>query len=181
MKERVLAERYAKALVDLGVEEKSLERFEEELNRFSEVLNLESNLLTLLSARELAWEKRSHILEDLMQKLILSPHVSNCLRLLMKRRRIQIFPEIVTVFEELVRALNQVLVAHIRVASKKEAQAELGHYLQHSLEKMTGKTVACELAEDPQLIGGIQIQIGDEIFDASIQGELERIRQEWIA
>lgn len=173
MRDKVLADRYAKAFLDLGVEEKSMERFQEELERFSTALRLEPMLMMILSAREMAAAKRLQILDGLMQKLILSPLTQNFLRLLMKRRRISLFKEIAKSFEEQLKAQDNIVVAQVTVASLPEAKG-LMEDLRQSLERMTGKTVQCELKEDTALIGGMQVRIGDEIYDASIQGELGR-------
>lgn len=173
MRDKILAERYAKAFLDLGVEEKSLDRFQEELKRFSEALRLEPRLMTILSAREMGAEKRFQILNDLMQRLLLSPLAQNFLRLLIKRGRIHLFEGIAASFEEQLKELDEIVVAKVTVASLPEAKELMGD-LQKSLERMTGKNVQCELKEDTALIGGMQVRIGDEIYDASIQGELGR-------
>lgn len=173
MRTKVLAQRYAKAFLDLGTEAKSVDRFQEELKRFSETLRLEPRLMTILSAREMGAEKRFQILNDLMQRLLLSPMAQNFLRLLMKRGRIHLFEEIARSFEAQLKEQEEMVVAQVTVASLPEAKSLMGD-LQQSLERMTGKKVECELKEDAALIGGMQVRIGDEIYDASIQGELGR-------
>jgi len=179
MSERVLAERYAKALLDLGIEEKSLDRFREELERFSQAIDLESNLLTILSSKDIDRKKRESILKDLMLKLLLSPLVQNFLKLLFKKGRMVLLPEIAVAFEELVRKIDEVVVAKVKVAHK-ESVLPMKDHLKEALEKMTGKKVDCQFEEDTSLIGGMQISLGDKIYDASILGELKRIQEQWI-
>lgn len=178
MKERVLAERYAKALVELGEEEKSLERFQEELDRFSKALRIDPNLLTLLSSREVNWDIRSQILKGLILKLMLSPYVQNFLFLLLRRRRMRLFPEIVNAFEALMRQMDNIVIAAVTVADLQGFKPHSAK-LKSALEKKTGKKIEIRMEEDPELMGGLQIALGDKIYDASIQGELERIRETW--
>lgn len=178
MKERTLAERYAKALLGLGLEEKSLERFQEEMQRFALALELEPQLLKLLSMREMEVEKREQILKELMLKLYLSPQTQNFFRLLFDRGRISLFPHILEAFEGLVREIEKVVVASVKVAEIKSAR-QLTSDLKKALEKMTGKKVHFDIEEDPSLIGGLQVTLGDKIYDASIKGELERIKEQW--
>lgn len=179
MKNQVLAERYAKALIDLGLEEKALERYQEELQRFAGSASIEPRLLPILSAKEIELKKREQILEDLMLKFLLFPQLKNFLRLLFKKGRIQLLPLIAKSFESMVRKLENVMVAQVKFAHI-QATKHLSDNVKRSLETLTGKKIELELIEDPSLIGGLQVILGDTIYDASIQGELQRIREEWI-
>ena len=42
---------------------------------------------------------------------------------------------------------------------------------------MTGKQVRMEVAIDPSLIGGVVAQVGSTIYDGSVSGQLERIKE----
>ncbi|OGQ05910.1 MAG: ATP synthase F1 subunit delta [Deltaproteobacteria bacterium RIFCSPLOWO2_01_44_7] len=179
MKERILADRYAKALVNLGTEEKSLERFREELGRFKKAIEIEPQLLKILSLREFSLEKREEILKELMLKIYLSPTVQNFFKFLLHRGRIALFPHIFESFEGQVREIERVVIAKVNVADSKTSK-QLTTKLQKSLEKMTGRKVQLEIDEDPSLIGGLEVLLGDKIYDASIKGELERIKEQWI-
>ena len=178
MKETVLAERYAKALLDLGLELKCLDRFKDEMERFEKTLAAEPQLLKILSYREFAFQKRELILNELMQKLLLSPEVKNFFKLLLQRERIRYFPQIVESFKSGVREIEKVVVAKVKVADKNSAK-QLASQIQHALEVMTKSKVIFSVEEDRSLIGGLQVTIGDAIYDASIKGELERIKENW--
>lgn len=179
MKERVLARRYAKALLDLGVEEKALERLREETDRLSEAFAMEPNCLKFLSLREFSFQKKEALLASLTQKLLLSPWMGSFLKLLLKGSRIALFPVIAEVFEELVRQSENKVVAFVQTAERKTIE-NLKEMLRRSLEKTTGKKVDFKIEEDPALIGGLRVCIGDTIYDASLAGELDRIREKWI-
>lgn len=179
MKEKVLAERYAKALFDLGEEEKSLERLQEELGRFAKAAQLDPYLLTLLSSREVAWDARTQILKGLVHKLILSPYVQNFLFLLLRRRRMNLFSEIVGALKAMVREMENVVIASVKVADLEGFRPHEAE-LKIALEKRTGKKVVFQVEEDASLMGGMQVALGDRIYDASVSGELERIKEAWI-
>lgn len=179
MRGRVLARRYAKALFDLGLEEKSLDRFGEELGRLKKAFGMEPALLKLLGLREFKSEKKEAILQSLGQKLILSPWVMNCLKLLLKKGRIGHFLVIAEVFAEMVLESENKLVAKVSAAEKKSVEA-LKDSLKKSLEKLTGKKVEFEIEEKPSLLGGFQVSVGDTIYDASLAGELARLKEEWV-
>ncbi|MDZ4225021.1 MAG: F0F1 ATP synthase subunit delta, partial [bacterium] len=77
-----------------------------------------------------------------------------------------------------VRAIEKVVVAKVTVANK-NAATQLSSQLKTALERMTGKKVEFDIKEDVGLIGGLQVRVGDAIYDASIKGELERIQESW--
>ena len=58
-----------------------------------------------------------------------------------------------------------------------EAQAEA---LRRKLARLTPGTPVLQVTTDPGLIGGLVVQIGDEVFDASVRNRLEQIRQRLI-
>lgn len=176
MRGEILARRYAKALLELGLEEKALDRIGEEMARLAQTFKEEPVLLTYLSLREAKGEKKKNILAGLQKALLLSPWIHNLLTLLLKGRRIQIFPTIAKVFEALVREEEGRVVAKIETAEKKSIEG-LKEELKKSLEKLTRKKVDLKIEENRQLIGGLRVSIGDTIYDASLAGELERIKE----
>lgn len=179
MKDRILAERYAKALFGLGVEEKSLDRFRDEIGRMAQASAVEPRLLKILSYKELAAEKRKQILDELSAKLYLSPYIRNFFKILLERNRILIFPLVAEAFENLVRKSENVMIAKVKIANKESFQFYNAD-LQKTLEKITGKKIEFDITEEPKLIGGFQVALGDKIFDASVQGELKRIQENWL-
>jgi F-type H+-transporting ATPase subunit delta len=44
------------------------------------------------------------------------------------------------------------------------------------LEQLTGARIELERKVDPSLLGGIQVRIGDTLYDGSVRGRLERLR-----
>lgn len=176
MRHKGLSLRYAKALFNLGVQEKTLGRFREELLRLQEIFQTDRNILILLGAREVSLTKRNAILEGLMQHFLISPQVQNFMKLLLERGRMSIFYFIVSAFESLVLDSENKVVAKARVASM-EAYEKSKSELQKVLEKITGKGVTLKVEEDRSLIGGLSIQIKDTVYDASILGELNKMRE----
>lgn len=179
MRDRILSRRYAKALLDLGLEEKAVERLREELLRINDVFRQEPFALKILSLREFKLEKKEKLLEGLAKALFLSPWMQSFLKILVHRKRIQLFHVIVAVFEELFDEIENVVVAKVRAAEKSSVE-NLKNSLKGALEKLTGKKVKFEIEEKKSLIGGMEITIGDKIYDATLAGELDRIREEWI-
>jgi F0F1-type ATP synthase delta subunit len=51
--------------------------------------------------------------------------------------------------------------------------------LQNALEQQTGKKVRLKVHADPSIRGGLVIQIGDTVRDASLTHQLERLREQF--
>jgi len=176
MKEEILSERYAKALIALGVEGGNLDLLQRDLGRFEATLSSSEGLGPLLQMREVAKTKRCEIATQVAAHLNLHPWTGNLIQMLIERERIAIFPWIVKSFEKGLRALKNEVVVTVKMADPVTTKKNIDT-LMATLKKMIGKEVRCELEEDSSLIGGIAVQIGDTVYDGSIRGELEKLQE----
>ena len=53
--------------------------------------------------------------------------------------------------------------------------------LKGKVAKMTGRTVDLRVEVDETLIGGLTVRVGDTLYDASVRGRLERLRERLVA
>ena len=53
---------------------------------------------------------------------------------------------------------------------------EMQDYIRSNLEKITGRQVEVTVEEDPGLLGGIVIGVGDTLYDGSIKNQLNNMR-----
>ena len=53
--------------------------------------------------------------------------------------------------------------------------------LQRKIAEMTGRTVDLRVDVDESLIGGLTVRVGDTLYDASVRGRLERLRERLVA
>jgi F-type H+-transporting ATPase subunit delta len=53
--------------------------------------------------------------------------------------------------------------------------------LQQKVAGMTGRTVDLRVEVDESLIGGLTVRVGDTLYDASVRGRLERLRERLMA
>jgi F-type H+-transporting ATPase subunit delta len=93
---------------------------------------------------------------------------------LIERRRTGLIEDIADGFREAVLAEKGIVVADITTAEPldKTMQAAVGE----RLGLMFGKTVELRLHTDPDIIGGLVAQIGDQVIDGSVQTRLRRLR-----
>lgn len=170
-----LTRRYAKALVELGVEQKSVDRYGEELTRTRDLLAREKLLSQLLDSPTLDMDKKKGMLADVASALELSADMTKFVGLLLSKDRLRYLDQIEDKYRSLADELSGVLRA--RVVAAQELSAEQRQAIGASLEKQTGKKVALTVEINPALIGGVQTEIGGRLFDGSVKTQLERIEE----
>lgn len=98
------------------------------------------------------------------------------LRLLVRNGRVPALPEIARQFAVLKNAHAGAAEAAVTSAYKmSDAQVSA---LREVLEKRFGKTLTLKVAVDSSLIGGVRVQIGDEVLDTSVRSRLSQLRKD---
>ncbi|MBI2845666.1 MAG: ATP synthase F1 subunit delta [Chloroflexi bacterium] len=102
--------------------------------------------------------------------------VKNFLLLLAKENRFSDLGEIITQFEEMSRYGPQVQTAYITsaVPLTKQDQEEIQEMLTH---RFPHQALAFRFQVDPQILGGVIVQVGDKVIDGSLAGKLEALRE----
>jgi len=95
----------------------------------------------------------------------------NLVKLLVENKRLTLAPEITAQFEVLKAAQEGELNAH--VTSAYELTSAQMAALVAKLETKFGRKIKATQSTDAELIGGVVIQVGDEVMDASVRGGLE--------
>ncbi len=98
---------------------------------------------------------------------------------LVDKRRQTLLPEIADAFRGLVdermgRVRVQVAISHL---PDEALQAEIGN----ALARRLGRTVIPTFTVDPELLGGMVVQVGDEILDGSVRSSAARLRRAMMA
>jgi F-type H+-transporting ATPase subunit delta len=95
--------------------------------------------------------------------------------LLLERKRVELLPQVAQAFADRVRRHRGIEMAEVTTAvplgdAERELIAQrLTQYLQKQVEMTT--------RVDPDVIGGVVVRVGDQLFDASVRGKLERLRR----
>ena len=98
---------------------------------------------------------------------------ANLVGLLSENKRLNLLPEIVQLFEAMKATQEGVLEAHVTTAFELSAAQMAG--LLAKLETKFGRKISATQSVDKELIGGVVIQVGDEVMDASVRGGLENL------
>src|SRR5690606_25544612 len=120
-------------------------------------------------------EQKERVIRQLFEPR-LQPLTLRFLLLLIEKQRENVFPAIVQAYRELRDRLTGVVEARARTAQPlagKEAQQ-----LQQALERLTGQRVRLQVEEDPSLLGGLIVRVGDTVYDGSVRHQLEHLREQ---
>lgn len=98
---------------------------------------------------------------------------ANLVRLLVENKRLNLLPEIVALFEVLKAEQEGELTAHVTSAFELSGEQLSG--LVSRLEAKFGRKVTATQSVDADLIGGVVIQVGDEVMDSSVRGGLQNL------
>jgi ATP synthase F1 delta subunit len=79
-------------------------------------------------------------------------------------------------FEELWAEENKRL--EVRLVSAVELDPKVVEELGKEIERRTGRTVEVESEVDDRILGGMVLQVGNVVLDASIRNKLEKLRKE---
>ncbi len=171
-----LARRYARALVGIAQETKTTEELGRELLTFAELITREKNLHEALISPMLKRDTKDQILQELCTRLSLSNVITNFLRLLNEKGRMDHLERIASAYQEMDDEAEARVRAEVRSPSRL-SQDEADH-VREALSRLSGKEVIMEVKDDPDLIGGILVRIGGLLLDGSIKSQLCRIKEE---
>ncbi len=100
-------------------------------------------------------------------------------RLLVERRTIDRLPAIAAEYRRLHNRQAGIVDALVTSASPLTDAETVA--LRAKVGKMTDRTVHLRVQVDDTLIGGLTVRIGDRLYDASVRGRLERLREQLVA
>ena len=169
-----IARRYARALAEICEESANHGVIQKQLADFAGVWDDSAELRSLMKNPVIETEKKRQVLDAVTSKAMVAPTTRRFLGVLLDRGRLDAIAAISEAFTVLMDEQDQRIRAEVRSAVPIEA-ADLTR-IQSSLERITGKTVSLDTAVEPDLLGGVQVQIGNQVLDASIRSQLDSIK-----
>jgi len=176
---RTSSNRYAKALFDVALEEKTdLAQVDRDLEAVVAMMAANPDLAAA-SNRGLSDAARQSLIEAVAKAMALTAPVTKLLVLLAQSRKLSYLPDLAAAYRERLRAHQNIVRAE--VTSAVPLSPEKTKAIEESLAKVTGKKVELSVSVDPELLGGVVATIGSTVYDGSVKTQLQRMRKELVA
>lgn len=167
--------RYAKALFQLAMEKGVLEKVRNDMELLLNIFTENDDLKRLAATPTLKAEARRKIYQELFVKYI-DKLTFSFIELLLENKREEFIPGIARRFIYLYKKEKKIL--SVTLTSAELLSDEMVNLIMKKLKEMFVCEVEFDLKTDSKLIGGFQLKIGDTLVDASVNGELRKIRNE---
>jgi len=173
-RDTVVAKRYAKALFELAAAQQIAPQVEKQLKLIVEAMKQDQDIEKFLSLPSVEVSKKSEVLKAALGDKV-SELVLHTLELLIIRGRQDIISFVYDAYIKIAgEALGQ---AYATVYTAKSlSEAELAE-VTASFGQLVGKKIIAEQIVEPSLLGGVQVRIGDRLYDGSLSGKLERLQK----
>ena len=123
-------------------------------------------------------DRKRAVLDGIAERLAMAPRVRNFIAVLTDHRRLPLLADILKQVEQ---ELNDRMgVADAEVVSARELSEGERKLLEAEVGKLTGKRVRARYQHDAALLGGAVVKVGSTIYDGSVKGQLERIREQLV-
>ena len=145
------------------------------LREIARLLNESVDLQRVWENPAVPAEQKRNLLDAIVQREGIDKQVRNLMAVLIDHRRVPFLPRIV---EQLEKELDARLgFAEAQISSARELSDAEKRTLESQIAKATGKKVRASYALDSSLLGGAVVRVGSTIYDGSVKGQLERIRE----
>ncbi len=176
---RTSANRYAKALFDVALQEKAdLAQIDRDLQAVVAMMAASPDLADASNRGSVTEEKRKLLIEAVSKAMALTTPVSKLLVLLAQTRKLNLLPDLEKAYRERLLAHQNIVRAEVKSAAP--LSPEKTRALEESLAAVTGKRVELSVSVDPELLGGVVATIGSTVYDGSVRTQLQRMRQELV-
>lgn len=176
MTNKTAATRYARALLDVAVQEKAnLDAIEQELAAFADLFAKNPTLEKVLLNPAVPVPRKRAAVAELTKAAGMSPTVSKLLALLAERDRLVLLPDLLASYRD--RLLDYRKVVRAAVTTAAPLAADRAKAIAASLARMTGRTVILDAQVDPSIIGGVVARIGSTVYDGSVTRQLQKMKE----
>ncbi len=146
------------------------------LQRITTLFNQSVELRRVWENPAVPADQKRNLLDAIVQREGLEKPVRNLVAVLIDHRRLPFLPRIVEQFEK--ELDSRLGFAEAQISSARELGDAEKRALEAQIQKTTGKKVRASYGLDASLLGGAVVRVGSTIYDGSVKGQLERIREQ---
>jgi F-type H+-transporting ATPase subunit delta len=124
-------------------------------------------------------DQKLKLLDAITARIALSREVRNFVAVLISNRRIHAYNEIAK--EAIHHIYERMGIADAEIVSARELSPDEKRNLEFGAAQATGKTLRVRYSVDQEIMGGAIVKVGSTVFDGSIRGQLERMKEQLAA
>ena len=170
-----MAGRYAHALFELALEEKTTDAVKKDLDAFDALIAESPDLMRLVRSPVFGADEQLAALSAVLDKAGVKGLAANFLRVITTNRRLFAVRDMIRAYRALVAQHKGEVNAQVTVAEKlsdKNLEA-----LKDALKSVTGgKDIDFDVKIDPAIIGGLIVKVGSRMVDSSLRTKLNAIK-----
>jgi len=169
-----IAEVYSRSLFEVASEKGDLDRVHEELGEFADALSGDRDMQVFFFSPYFSSQEKKEGIGRMIDGA--DENFVRFLELLAERHRMPAIFRIRRDFDDLWREQNKLLP--VTVTSAVELDPELVEGIGARIEEQTGQRVELSSRVDPDVLGGLRLQVGNMVLDASVRNRLEQLRKQ---
>jgi F-type H+-transporting ATPase subunit delta len=172
-----IASRYARALVEVVLEQKlDANAARDQLNSFAEAVRESIELRRVWESPAVPVEQKRAVLDAIVGQIKAFKAIRNFVAVIIDHRRIPMLDDIVRQFA--VELDAQLGFVEAEISSARPLSTDEKRELESQVERLTGKKVRAHYSSDPRFLGGVMVRAGSTIYDGSIRGQLEKMKEQ---
>lgn len=179
MSSRLTARRYAKALLQIGDAQGNVPQLKAELDAVAETVATNADLTRLVASPLVLPRKKAEVFESILATAKVSESIRHFFRVVAQAGRLNLLPDLKRTFADLVDERAGIVEA--KVVSAQPLSEDQSKALVASLAARTGKTIRLSWSQDASLLGGLKVQVGSTVLDASLQGQLRQLKTQLLS
>ncbi len=172
-----LATRYAKSLLDLSIEQNSLDAVYADMKFLEQITKSNPDFVALLRSPIISSDKKNKIIAAVTEGRV-SNLTNLFIKLLTEKTRESNLPEIVTAFREQYNKLKN--INRVKITTAVPISDELKNSIIAKVKSNVTGEIELETAVKEELIGGFKLEMGGTLVDASILRDLQDVRKQFL-
>ena len=173
MARKAYAKRYSRAVFEIALETKELDKWQSDLRKIVGIVG-DAAFMALLESPKFHFADKAKLLSERLEGI--NPLALNLVLLLVTRGRLDIIGDIAGEYQRLLDNYRGIEQAEVITAIPLSDEDKLK--LTEHLGAIVGKKVVLKSEVDSRLIGGIVARIGGKLLDGSTRSKLVALKRE---
>ena len=175
----LVAQRYAKALLQIAEKQNILQDLQQELNSAIDLVESHPDLERLCMHPLIPPSKKAAVVDEILASAGAGKTIRRFFVVVAKAARLNLVYDLATAFNDLVDVRQGIISAKV-VSAQQLSEAQTDN-LAVSFYNASGKRVRFFMEQDPSLLGGLKVQVGSTVYDASLKGRLRILKEKLLS